>query len=164
MKAMNKILSMSAAGLLAGLLALPLYAAPFKPLDRAAAKHLLDPATYQQPTIVVLWSSDCTHCKKNLHVLSGLLQSKKNMREKVRVITVAVEPESAALAPILDRNKMPDERYAYGSENPDAIAYAMDPSWAGELPRTYLFNGAGRKEGVSGVLTEQMVSKALSRP
>ncbi|MDE2594830.1 MAG: hypothetical protein KGL57_11385 [Burkholderiales bacterium] len=164
---MNKIWSMSTTGLLAGLMAsvlalsaLPLYAAPFKPLDRATAKHLLDPATYQQPTIVVLWSSDCTHCKKNLGMLSKLVQSNK----KVRVITVAVEPETAALAPILDRNKMPDERYAYGNENPDAIAYAMDPAWAGELPRTYLFNGAGRKEGVSGVLTEQMVSKALSRP
>lgn len=160
MKAMNKIWSMSAAGLLASLVALPLYAASFKPLDRATAKHLLDPASYQQPTVVMLWSSDCTHCKKNLSMLSAMLQSKK----KMRVITVAVEPESAALAPILDRNKMPDERYAYGSENPDAIAYAIDPNWAGELPRTYLFNGAGRKEGVSGVLTEQMVSKALSRP
>ncbi|MDE2594025.1 MAG: hypothetical protein KGL57_07275, partial [Burkholderiales bacterium] len=107
---MNKILSMSVAGLLAGLLALPSYAAPFKHLDRAAAKQLLDPASYQQPTIVVLWSSDCTHCKKNLGVLSKLIQSNK----KMRVITVAVEPETAVLAPILDRNKMPDERYAYG--------------------------------------------------
>lgn len=161
MKTMNKIWSMSVAGLWAGLIALPLYAAPFKQLDRATAKHLLDPAAYQQPTIVVLWSADCTHCKKNLSVLSKLVQAKK----KMRVITVAVEPESAALAPILDRNKMPDEeRYAYGNENPDAIAYAIDPNWAGELPRTYLFNGAGHKEGVSGVLTEQMVSKALSRP
>lgn len=155
---MNKILSMSLAGLLAGLLALPLQAAPFKQLDRVAAKQLLDPAQYQQPTIVALWSSDCTHCKKNLGVLSKLVQSNK----KVRVITVAVEPETAALAPILDRNKMPTERYAYSNENPDAIAYAIDPKWAGELPRTYLFNGVGGKEAVSGVISVEWVNKALS--
>jgi hypothetical protein len=56
---------------------------------------------------------------------------------------------------------MPAERYTYGADNPEALAYALDPNWAGELPRTYLFNGAGGKQAVSGVLTSQAVEKAL---
>lgn len=146
------------AGAACALLTLAAHAAPLTLLDRATARQLLNVASYRQPTIVALWSSDCAHCKKNMKLLSDLLQRNRQLR----VITVAVEAESSALVPILDRNKMPPERYAYGVDNPDALAYALDPDWAGELPRTYLFNGAGHKEGVSGVLTPEMVRKALS--
>ena len=81
--------------------------------------------------------------------------------KQLRVITVAAEPDSAILGPLLDRYALPGPRYAYGSDNPDAIAYAIDPSWAGELPRTFFFNGAGQKEKVSGVISVQMAEKAL---
>lgn len=146
-----------AAALLMSLVTLTAQASSFKHLDKAAAKQLLETANYKQPTVVVLWSSDCGHCKKNLAMLQGLIKRDK----AVRVVTVAVEPETPALAPILDRNNMPAERYAYGNDNPDALAYALDPNWAGELPRTYLFNGAGGKQAVSGVLTPASVEKAL---
>ena len=142
---------------LAGLIALPLQAAQFIPLDKASARQLLDPASYRQPTIVALWSSDCSHCKRNLQVLAALLKSNK----KLRVITVAAEPETAVLAPMLEPYQLPGPRYAYGNDSPEAIAYAIDPNWAGELPRTFLFNGAGQKEKVSGVISRQMAEKAL---
>lgn len=140
-----------------GLIALPLQAADFTLLNKATAGQLLDPASYHQPTIVTLWSSDCSHCKKNLQVLATLVKSNK----RLQVITIAAESETAVLAPMLDRYQLPGPRYAYGSDNPDAIAYAIDPSWAGELPRTFLFNGAGQKEKVSGVISRQMAEKAL---
>ena len=143
--------------LLAGLFALPLQAADFILLDKATARQLLDPASHRQPTIVALWSSDCSHCKKNLQMLSALVKS----NQKLRVITVAAEPETAVLAPMLERYQLPGPRYAYGSDSPEAIAYAIDPNWAGELPRTFLFNGAGEKEKVSGVISRQIAEKAL---
>lgn len=139
------------------LLAVAAQATTFTHLDRASAKRLLEATNYKQPTVVVLWSSDCGHCKKNLAMLKVLIKQDKALR----VVTVAVEPETAALAPILDRNNMPAERYAYGSDNPDALAYALDPNWAGELPRTYLFNGAGGKQAVSGVLPPGWVEKTM---
>jgi len=144
-------------GFLLLILAAPLHAAGFTPLDRAAAGHLLDAANYRQPTIVALWSTDCSHCKKNLQLLSGLANSNK----RLRIITLAAEPESAALAPVLDRYKLPGARYVYGNDNPEAIAYAIDPNWAGELPRTYFFNGNGSKEKVSGVIDSAMLEKAF---
>lgn len=145
------------AGALMTLVAMTAQSSTFKQLDRARAKQLLEAGAYKQPTVVMLWSSDCAHCKKNLAMLQGLIKRDKALR----VVTVAVEPETAVLAPILDRKNMPAERYAYGGDNPDALAYALDPNWAGELPRTYLFNGAGGKQAVSGVLTPEAVEKAL---
>lgn len=139
------------------MIALPLQAVEFTPLDKATARQLLDPASHRQPTVVALWSSDCSHCKKNLQLLSTLVKS----NPRLRVITLAAEPETAILAPMLDRYSLPGPRYAYGSDNPDAIAYAIDPSWAGELPRSFLFNGRGQKEKVSGVISVQTAEKAL---
>ena len=147
----------SAFAFLACLIAMPLQAADFTPLDKATARQLLDPASHRQPTVVALWSSDCSHCKKNLQLLSTLVKSNR----RLRVITLAAEPETASLGPLLDRFQLPGPRYAYGSDNPDAIAYAIDPSWAGELPRTFFFNGAGQKEKVSGVISAQMAEKTL---
>jgi len=134
----------------------PLAAADFAPLDRQAAKQLVNPATHRQPTIVALWSSDCNYCKKNLKLLSSLAKSNKNLR----VITVAAEPESDPLWPMLKPYALGGPRYAYGTDNPEAIAYAIDPKWGGELPRTFLFDGRGGKAVVAGVISTETIAKA----
>jgi hypothetical protein len=134
----------------------PLAAADFTLLDRQSAKKLLSPESHQQPTIVALWSSDCNYCKKNLKLISGLTKGNK----KLRVITVAAEPESAQLWPMLKPYALSGPRYAYGTDNPEAIAYAIDPKWGGELPRTFLYDGRGGKEVVAGVITTSVVEKA----
>jgi thiol-disulfide isomerase/thioredoxin len=136
----------------------PLNAAGFTPLDRVAASKLLDAGSYREPTIVTLWSSDCSHCKKNLQFLSEYAKTNK----RLRIITLAAEQASSDLGPLLDRYPLPGPRYAYGSDNPEAIAYAIDPNWAGELPRSYLFNGKGGKEKISGVINAAILEKGLA--
>ena len=138
------------------LTAMPVLAAGFTPLDRAAARQLTEAGSYRQPTVVTLWSADCSHCKKNLQLLAGLVKRNKQLR----VITVAAEVAEAGHVPLLDRYALPGQRYAYGSDSPEAIAYAIDPSWAGELPRTFLFDGAGGKAKLSGVLDQPTIEKA----
>lgn len=142
--------------LVVGLLALPLQAADFTLLDRSAARQLLDPASHRQPTVVALWSADCSHCKKNLQLLSSLTKSNR----RLKVITVAAEPAGAEHGPLIARYALAGPRYAYGSDSPEAIAYAIDPSWAGELPRTFLFDGNGGKAKLSGVLAVDHIEKA----
>lgn len=134
-------------------------AACFELLDRAAARSLVDPQSHRQPTIVALWSSECVHCKKNLRLFAEMARADK----RLRIVTVAAEPESPALAPILDKLKLPGARYAYGSEAPEAIAYALDPTWAGELPRTFLLDGKGGKEKLSGVIDREKAAAILGR-
>ncbi|MBS1160761.1 MAG: hypothetical protein H6R15_3180 [Proteobacteria bacterium] len=142
--------------LLACLLALPLQATEFAPLDRNAARQLLDPANHRQPTVVTLWSADCSYCKKNLQLLSSLRKNNKQLK----VISIAAEAAGTAQEQAIDRYALPEPHYAYGADNPEAIAYAIDPDWAGELPRTFLFDGHGHLEKVSGVISVGRIEKA----
>ena len=80
---------------------------------------------------------------------------------RLKVVTVATEAESPTLAPLLEKTGISGLRYAYGADNPEALAYALDPAWAGELPRTLLFDGKGGRRAVSGALTEAQVREAL---
>ncbi len=134
----------------------PLAAADFTPLDRLTARKLLSPESHPQATIVALWSSDCNYCKQNLKLLSSLAKSNK----KLRLITVTAESESAELWPMLKPYALSGPRYAYGNDNPEAIAYAIDPTWGGELPRTFLFDGRGGRVVVAGVVSAAAVEKA----
>ena len=68
-------------------------ASSFKLLDRDAARNLTDPATYATPTVIALWSSDCTYCKENL----GMLGRLSRQRAAFRIITVVTEPEQPTL-------------------------------------------------------------------
>lgn len=142
---------------LALLAAAPLWAADFVALDRAAARSLTDAAKHRQPTIVALWSSDCVHCKKNLRLFVDLAKADK----RIKLVSIATEPESREIKEMLDAIPLAGERYAYGSEAPEALAYAIDPTWRGELPRTFLFDGKGGKVAVSGTVDQDAVHKAL---
>lgn len=137
--------------------ALPALAADFTALDRAGARNLVNPAAQSRPTAIALWSSDCVHCKKNLHLLGELARADK----RLQVVTVATEPESPELAKLLETTGVKGARYAYGSDAPEALAYALDPAWRGELPRTLLLDGKGGRVAVSGVLDEAALRNSL---
>ena len=123
-------------------------AADFTPLDRGAARALLAHRDTAQPTVVALWASDCSYCKQNLRTLAGLART----HPRLRIVTVAAERPSALTQPELDKTGVPGERYAYADDVPEALAYAIDPNWRGELPRTYLFDARGGVQAVSGTI------------
>lgn len=131
--------------------------AAFQPLDRQAARVLVDPVRHNRPTIVALWSTECPHCKKNLVLYARLAKQDK----RLRLMTVAAEPAWAGLAAPLDKLGVPGERYAYGDDAPEAIAHAIDPAWRGELPRTLLFDGRGGRLAISGAVDEATLRQKL---
>lgn len=151
---MKRLRLLVAACCLAAPLAL---AGDFAILDRAEAAKIANPANHDRPTIVALWSYDCVHCKKNLALFAELAQA----HPELRLVTVAVEPARPQLAEPLDRLAVPGPRFAYGNEAPEALAYALDPKWRGELPRTLLFDGHGGKRAVSGVLARLEALRSL---
>lgn len=124
------------------------FATAFLALDRTSARMLTDAKGHTRPTIVALWSTDCPHCKKNLELFADMVKADAGLR----LITVATEPLSAEVATSLDRIKTPGKRYVYGADAPEAIAFALDPKWRGELPRTLFFDGRGNRMAVSGVV------------
>jgi hypothetical protein len=133
------------------------FATAFVALDRKSARMLTDAATHTTPTIVALWSTDCPHCKKNLGLFADMVKADP----RLRLITVAVEPFSAEVATSLDRIRVPGVRYVYGSDTPEAIAFALDPKWRGELPRTLFFDGHGNRVAISGAVDRSSARKSL---
>lgn len=123
-------------------------AADFTSLDRPTGRNLTAAASHTRPTVVALWASDCVYCKKNLRTLAALAKANRQLR----IVTVAAEVPGPATRPEIDKTGVPGERYAYGDDVPEALAYALDPHWRGELPRTYLFDGKGGVQAVSGVI------------
>ena len=68
---------------------------------------------------------------------------------------------AAEVATSLDRIKTPGKRYVYGADSPEAIAFALDPKWRGELPRTLFFDGRGNRIAVSGAVDRASMRKSL---
>ena len=122
----------------------------FTRLDAAGARELVAPATHRVPTIIALWSAECVHCKKNLALFSAMSRAAAGPR----LVTIAVEPDDPQLGEILDRFGVPGARFAYGDEAPERLAFAIDPDWRGELPRTLFFDGRGGLKVVSGIVDE----------
>jgi hypothetical protein len=136
------------------------FATGFVALDRKSARTLTDGSTHTAPTIVALWSTDCPYCKKNLGVFTDMVKADASLQ----LITVAVEPLSAEVATSLDRIRVPGVRYVYGTDAPEAIAYALDPKWRGELPRTLFFDGRGNRVMISGAVDVATTRKSLGLP
>ncbi|HRE16981.1 MAG TPA: redoxin domain-containing protein [Rhodocyclaceae bacterium] len=143
--------------LLSFLLAANACAADFVPLDKTTARKLVESAQHTQATAVVLWSYDCPHCKQNLKQFAQLAKR----YPQLKIISIATDPASPELRQRLDATGLPGIRYAYGNDAPEALAYAIDPSWHGELPRTLLFDGKGGKVAISGVESPKKIQGLL---
>lgn len=132
-------------------------AADFRPLGVEEARRLLDSAGGAR--IVTFWSEECGYCKINLDRLARLGP------DGVRVVTVLTDRHDAAalLWPQLARRGLAAEAWAFGEEAPERLRHALDLAWRGELPRSYLIDAEGRREAVSGVLSEAVLRAFVSR-
>lgn len=131
----------------------------FIALDRAQARQLTNAATHSAPIIIALWSTECQYCPENLRLYVRMAKASPGLR----LITIAAEQSSAELAVHLGRLKVHGKKYAYGSEEPEAIAFAIDPAWRGELPRTLFFDGRGGRTAISGLVDENTARRHLGR-
>jgi hypothetical protein len=130
----------------------------FTSVDAAAARRLVSPAAHHEPTILALWSAECVHCKKNLALFAAMAKAAGGPR----LVTLAAESaEPRLLGAILDRIDVPGARFAYGDDVPERLAFAVDPGWRGELPRTLFFDGRGGVRAVSGVVDEARARELL---
>lgn len=143
--------------LLLAALSLAAHGADFTLLDRHSARALVAPPSDGRPTVIALWASDCPYCKQNLRALASL----EKRHPRLRIITVAAEIPTELTKPELDKTGLQSERYAYGNDTPEAIAYALDPTWQRELPRTLLFTAQGQREARSGALNAAAFRQAL---
>jgi hypothetical protein len=107
-----------------------------------------------QPFMLVIWSVNCSSCLKDMALLSSIHKN----RPELKMVMLAADDLSASeqIQQILEKNQLSDiENWVYAEENTQKLQFEIDPKWYGELPRTYFFDKAHQRAGVSGVLSKE---------
>ena len=133
------------------------FAYDFMPFDMNTRK-VIEKRYIDQPLIISFWSIDCPYCLDDLKKLGKALSKNTN----VKLITVCVDgKESAKKAErILSQANLPKhEQYQYAEVDEDRLRYNIDPSWYGELPRTYFYDAAHQVTPLSGKISNSFLDK-----
>ena len=107
-----------------------------------------------QPFVLVIWSVNCSSCLKEMALLNQLHKDKPDL--KMILLAADEASEAEQIQQILTKNQLSGvENWAYADENVQRLQFEIDPHWYGELPRTYFFNKAHQRTGVSGALSAE---------
>jgi thiol-disulfide isomerase/thioredoxin len=122
------------------------------------------PAIRQQhagrPFILTLWSLTCHHCVKELQTLGRLARSERNL--PLVIVSTDTPAEAPEIRAALKRFGLERfDTWVFADAVPERLRYAIDPAWRGELPRSYLFDSAHRREAHSGMLSEAQLRNWL---
>ena len=100
------------------------------------------------------------HCAKELQTLGRLARSEGNLPLViVATDTPAEAPELRAALKRFGLDRL--DTWVFADAVPERLRYAIDPAWRGELPRSYLFDAAHRREAHSGLLHEAQLKDWL---
>lgn len=138
--------------LLSAFLSAPAQAEPSAFTSGSYRQLLADNAN--QPFMLVIWSVNCSSCLKDMALLSSIHKS----RPELKMVMLAADELSATdqIQQILEKNQLSEiENWVYAEENTQKLQFEIDPKWYGELPRTYFFDKAHQRTGVSGVLSKE---------
>lgn len=106
-----------------------------------------------QPFMLVAWSITCPACIKDMPLLSALHKS----WPALKIVMLATDELAASdqVQAILAKHGLGElEHWVFAEDNTQKLNYEIDPAWYGELPRTYFFDAAHVRQGVSGVLSK----------
>lgn len=116
-----------------------------------------------KPFILSMWSVNwCGHCIDELTMLGKLSKSEK----KLPLVLVAVDsPEDAeAIRKTLHTLGLGHaESWVFDDPIPERVRAAIDPAWQGELPRSYLYDKAHRRQAVVGELDKARLKAWLEQ-
>ncbi len=103
------------------------------------------------PFLIVMWSIDCPPCHEELLVLGQYTQ--KNPDKKIVLISTDSFVYSKELKKTIFESKLQDqEQWVFTDMPANQLRYSIDPTWYGELPRSYFFNQKHKRTAVSGRL------------
>ncbi len=164
-----------------GLLLLAIASAPVQ----AAGPQLFKPdslAAIQQkyagrPFILSMWSADgCSHCITELTMLGKVAaelnahgkaaQGAANPPEKLPLVLVATDTPgfSGPIRQTLKRLGLARmDSWVFDDGIPERLRHVIDPSWYGELPRTYLYDAQHQRITVVGVMSEHKLKAWLKQ-
>jgi thiol-disulfide isomerase/thioredoxin len=104
-----------------------------------------------QPTVIHFWGLTCAPCLVELPRW-GELQAK---RPDLRLVLIAADPvpqDPERLAATLAKAGLDKiESWSFTDRFYERLRYEIDPTWAGELPRTMMIDRDGKATVLSGV-------------
>ncbi|HTJ94682.1 MAG TPA: TlpA family protein disulfide reductase [Pararobbsia sp.] len=128
------------------------YAEPLKPLTVDTLPALVSNAN-GNPTLIAFWSLDCMYCKEDMSVLDAFARKHRSLRLAI-VSTDSIDDAETVEATLKSYGVRRYENWIFADPIPERVRSAFDPSWHGELPRTYLYIGGTRREASSGRISE----------
>jgi thiol-disulfide isomerase/thioredoxin len=115
---------------------------------------------HDKPFILVLWSLDCPSCYKELKMLGQF--KKRHSSLDVVLVATDLEAMTAEFINLLSEYQLEEaESWAFNGDSEDVLRYDIDPSWHGELPRSYLFSSSHKKQIISGLLSVEKLASWL---
>lgn len=114
------------------------------------------------PFMLVVWSVDCSSCLKEMALLSDI---KKN-HPGIKMIMLSTDDLSSAeqIGQILKQHQLDNaENWVFADDNSQKLRFEIDPKWYGEIPRTYFFDSAHRRTGISGVMSKEDYGTMLAK-
>jgi thiol-disulfide isomerase/thioredoxin len=136
-------------------------AAELKPFD-AKSPSAIDRAYAGRPYVLVLWSLYCEPCRHEMNLWGPLQQKYPGVR--FVLVSTDAEGERATVSEFLRRYDLGGvETWMFADEFSERVRYAIDPAWRGELPRTYVYDAAHRRQAQSGVLDPKALDAWLAQ-
>jgi thiol-disulfide isomerase/thioredoxin len=116
-----------------------------------------------KPFILSLWSVNwCGHCIEELTLLGKLAKTDRHL--PLILVSVDNPDDSAAIRDTLHRLGLAQaEVWVFDDPIPERLRASVDPSWQGDLPRSYLYDKAHRRQTVAGVLDEARLRSWLKQ-
>jgi thiol-disulfide isomerase/thioredoxin len=114
-----------------------------------------------KPFLLVLWSLDCPPCRKELTLLSAV--KKRHPDFHLVLISTDASEQSAQVASILASHRLViSDAWLFSETSAERLRYAIDPSWYGEMPRSYFYDPEHNRVGVSGALKAEQIESWLT--
>lgn len=134
--------------------------AKLKTFDKGSYQQIL--TDYKdKPFVLIIWSITCSSCLKEMAFISEL--NKQQPELNLVMLTVDDMSVSSQIEEILNKHQLTDlDNWVFAEDNSAKLRFEIDPSWYGELPRTYFFNAEHERTGISGVLNEEKYQSLLN--
>lgn len=114
-----------------------------------------------QSFAIALWSIDCPPCYEELEMLGKWL--KNNPETNIIIIsTDPIDTEKDAQHLLSEFKLENADNWIFAEPNTARLRHSIDPSWFGELPRSYLFDKQHHAYSHSGALNEKLLNKWVS--
>ena len=115
-----------------------------------------------QEFLLGLWSVDCPPCLVELSMMGELLELNPDL-PFVLISTDSIDTSEDAIEFLSDFNLAQRESWMFADSFVERLRYTIDPSWYGELPRSYFFDKDHNMQSHSGIMTKELLQEWFVR-